>query len=213
MLAGKKLRFELLLDVTNNDFKEAIRIYEDSIPAAERQKISLIKERVKSRREYLLIGRFEDEIVSMALIWSLENSKFNLLDYLAVKESHRRKGVGTSLIKYILMEYVTGDRSIVVEVEDPKDRALKNITGRVEFYRKNGAKELKNVPYFVPPLQGNYPNKMILMIFSNNPSTKMESDVVKSLIKQIYLDLYSRDAKDPLLISFITSVPSVVELV
>ena len=206
------MRFEQISDVTNYDLKEAISIYVSSIPAAERQEIETVKERVAAKKEHLLISRLNGEVVCMALVWPLRNSEFILLDYLGVKEKYRNQGIGTSLIKSILREYCTNNRNIIVEVEDPKEADKENRSKRIAFYRTNGAKELENVPYLLPPLQGIEPTKMILMLFSNNENTIIEGIIVKKLITQIYSELYCREANDPLLNSFIELVPSTVYL-
>ena len=206
------MRFEQISDVANSDFKDAINIYLNSIPAAERQEIDIVKERVATKKEHLLIGRLNGEVVCMALVWPLQNSDFILLDYMAVKETYRNQGIGTSLLKSILSKYCTNNRNIILEVEDPKEADKENRSKRVAFYRTNGAKELENVPYLLPPLQGIEPTKMILMLFSNNENTIIEGIVVKKLITQIYAELYCREANDPLLSSFIELVPSTVYL-
>jgi GNAT superfamily N-acetyltransferase len=206
------MRFEQICDVTNDDFLEAMSIYVNSIPPSERQKIDMVKERVTARKEHLLIGSLSGEVVCMALVWPLQNSDFILLDYMAVKEKYRNQGIGTSLIKSILSEYCTNNRSIIVEVEDPKEAEKETRSKRVAFYRKNGAKELENVPYLLPPLQGIASTKMILMLFSNNENAIMEGIVVKKLIIRIYAELYCREANDPLLSSFIDLIPSTVYL-
>jgi ribosomal protein S18 acetylase RimI-like enzyme len=206
------VHFEQISDVTNYDFKDAINIYANSIPAAERQEIEILKERVTTKKEHLFIGRSNREVICMALIWPLRNSEFILLDYLAVKEKYRNQGIGTSLIKSILSEYCTNNRSIVIEIEDSKEADKESRSRRVAFYRTNGAKELENVPYILPPLQGIEPTKMMLMLFSNNENSIIEGIVVRKLITQIYAELYCREANDPLLSSFIELVPSTVYL-
>ena len=204
--------FKQIFDVKGCDFEDAINVYLNSIPRNERQTIDIVKERVAAKNEHLLIGSLSGEVVCMALVWPLENSDFILLDYMAVKEKYRKQGIGTSLIKSILSKYCTNNSSIIVEVEDPKEADKESRSKRVAFYRSNGAKELENVPYLLPPLQGIEPTKMILMLFSNNKNTIVEGIVVKKLIAQIYAELYCREANDQLLNSFIDLVPSTVYL-
>ncbi len=170
------MHYEQISDVANSDFMDAINIYLSSIPAAIRQEIDIVKERVAIKKEHLFIGQLNGEVVCMALVWPLQNSDFVLLDYMAVKQTYQNLGIGTNFLKNILSKYCTKNRNIIVEVEDPKEGDKENRSKRVAFYRNNGAKELENVPYLLPPLQGIEPTKMILMLFSNNENSIIEGN-------------------------------------
>jgi hypothetical protein len=100
-----------------------------------------------------------------------------------------------------------------LEVDDPEDGEDREIRKRrVQFYQRNGAKPLKDVRYILPPLQGSIPTQMIIMLISPNKQDTLKGGTVKELFKQIYEELYCRDENDPLLNSFVNSVPDKVEI-
>ncbi len=204
--------FEQIFNVKEHDFEDAINVYLNSIPANERQTIDVVKERVATKKEHLLIGRLNEEVVCMALVWPLQKSNFILLDYIAVKKTYRNQGIGRIFLKSILKKYYAVGKNVILEVEDPKVADKKTRCRRIAFYRANGAKELQNVPYLLPPLQGIEPTKMILMLFPKNENIVIEGIVVKKLITQIYAELYCRETNDPILNSFIELIPSIVYL-
>jgi GNAT superfamily N-acetyltransferase len=208
------VEFTELKDVQSANFTKAIAIYEDSLPATERQTANTIKERVASRKERLFIGLLYNEVVMMALVWPLKDTEFVLFDYMAVKKECRNLGIGAAFVRNILQITGMADKTFVLEIEAPEegdDLAMRK--RRIEFYRRNGAKTLKNIQYLLPPLQGDLPTQMTIMVISQKSQTFLNGNVVKALFRQIYRDLYSRDETDPLLVSFVDLVPAKVYIV
>jgi GNAT superfamily N-acetyltransferase len=188
-------------------------IYAEAIPEAERQSINAIKERIQSGKEKLYIGTIDTEVALMVLLYPLESSQFVLLDYMAVKPKYRRHGVGSEFLRNITRITGIKNRFFLFEVEDPKTGPDTEIRQRrVYFYRKNGAKILKHVPYLLPPLQGNTPTDMILLMMAQNHPVWLSGNAIKDAIRQIYRELYLRDESDPLLQSFVDKMPQKVDL-
>lgn len=205
--------FSQIADVTSKTFEDAIAIYSEAIPVAERQSIDTIKERIQSGKEKLYIGFVDGKVALMALLYPLEESQFVLLDYMAVKPEYRKHGLGSEYLKNITRITGLKNKLFLFEVEDPKtgpDQETKQ--RRVYFYRKNGAKILKHVRYVLPPLQGNTPTDMILLVLAQNRPVWLSGNAIKAAIHQIYLELYHRDESDPLLQSFIDKIPERVDL-
>jgi hypothetical protein len=208
------LKFSEITNVSSKEFAEAIAIYIDALPAAERQTIDTIKERVASRKEKLFIGAVDGEIVIMALIWPLAGSSFALFDYFAVKKEQRSHGVGSSFLRNLFEVTRLEDKTFVFEVDDPaygEDREIRR--RRVAFYSRNGVKQLKGVHYILPALQGTTTTDMILMVMSKDNRDSLPGELVKRVIKQIYRELYGRGEDNSLLNSFINTVPGKVDIV
>ena len=201
-------------DTNHEDFKEAIKIYNESFPANERHADSVIKERVEKGLSRLFIGRVESKVVFMALFWPLRNTKFILFDYVAVKKNYRNEGIGTKFVENIFDTVKAEDAYFILEVENPDyGNNREERTSRVEFYKRLKAKKMKDVRYILPPLSGTIPEEMILMVLSRDKKDKFSGELVKKTIIQIYKELYGRNEDDPLLKSFINNVPTEVELI
>lgn len=206
------VKFSEIKDVTHKDFEEAIRIYESSFPSNERQSKYIIKKRIKENLYRMFIGHLDDKVVFMSLLYPLKNTDFILLDYMVTDENFRNKGIGTTFIKDI-SEKITPNY-LIFEVENPQYGENKEQREkRVKFYKRVGAKEMKNVRYILPPLSGNIPTEMILMILPSYDEGKMEGQLIKKLLIQIYKELYNRDKEDTLLNSFINNIKNSVELI
>jgi len=206
------LRFSEVRKISHKDFKEAIKIYEDSFPANERQPVDIIKKRIKKNLYQMFIGCLDGEVVFMALLYELKNTDFVLLDYMATKENFRGKGIGQKFVENMKKELKLAH--LILEIENPKyGNNREQRQKRVKFYRQLGAKELKDINYILPPLLGDIPTEMILMILLDSDEGKMEGNLVKKLITQIYKELYNRDENDEFLNKFISKVKRSIELV
>lgn len=193
------MTFTEIPDIESKDFDLAMNIYADAFPLNERQPISTVRERVGQGMNQLYAGRIDEEIVFMALLWPLKNTDFILLDYMATSSAHRGKNIGSHFLQSMRPVLEANKKHFILEVENPefgdnKEDRLR----RIDFYKKNGAKELRGVRYILPALDGSVPTEMRLMIFPEYNDGTIDASLVEQLITRIYKELYNRDAKDML---------------
>ena len=208
------IKFVEIKDVSSREFKEAIKIYIDSFPPNERQPIDVVERRVKNNLYQMFVGMVDDVVVFMAFLYPLRGTPFILFDYMATREDYRNKGIGTKFVNMLIDRMRKDNKYLILEVEDPcygdnKEQRKR----RVNFYKRLGAKQMKDVKYVLPPLSGETPTQMILMILPKYNEGKISGQLVKEIITRIYEEVYSRGKNDPLLKSFIDTVGDVVDLV
>lgn len=92
---------------------------------------------------YECLGYFDgDELTSYALFVILD--KNYLLDYFAVLDGKRNEGLGSAFLKELSGDYLKGNKSFIIEVENPEfaesqdERNL--MERRIGFYYRNGFK-------------------------------------------------------------------------
>lgn len=208
------VKFTKVADTDDIKFAEAIAIYSAEFPDNERHPVELIKERVQKGSCDLHVGCVENEVVFFALLWPLANTDFVLLDYMATKEAHQNRGIGSSFMRIMGETLVRNNKRFIIEVEDLNAGANRTQRQRRhEFYKRAGAKEMKDVSYLLPGLDGTEPTQMKLLVFPAQPNESVTGPRVKDLLIQIYRELYGRDRDDALLGSFINSIGDRVELV
>jgi len=208
-----KLSFHQILDIHDINFTDAINIYNESFPSNEKQPISIIKKRITEATSNLYVGILNDKVVCMALLWNFIDLEFVLLDYMAVGKEHRNNKYGTKLFEYMTNTINNCNKYMVIEVENylfgnNKDLRKK----RINFYIRNGAYVLNEIPYMLPSLDDTLPTEMILMI-----SPKYEKDIIgyekiEKLIKRLYLDLYGKTENDHLLVSILKNTPDKISI-
>jgi len=143
---GAFVEFRKVHHVDDRELREALSIYAESFPLSGRQPIAVIEERVTFRKEKMFVGCSNQQVLFMRLIWPLQNTDFVLLDYIDTKRGYRNTGMGTRFLRHIFEISGVGKKHIIVEVEDLQYADNKqNGQRRVGFYRRNGAKEMKDV--------------------------------------------------------------------
>jgi len=210
------VEFVELTSVDSPEYNQAIEIYEEAFPLAERQPVSVIRHRISSGLYQAYVGRLEEtgEVVSLAFLWPFKDSNFILLDYLAVKKSIRGQNVGSAYLASMIQVLNPQQKYLLIEVDNPKFAPDESeATRRIAFYQRNGAQLMKDLRYLLPPAQGNEPTEMMLMIFPNYKTPQIEASQVRDLIIQLYREAWERGMDDPYLNEFINDVADPIELV
>lgn len=127
---------------------EVLDIYENScplhFPAPEIKPVFMIKSMVE-RGGYIGIGVYDgDRLAGYALCVQAPEKNTILLDYLAVFEEYRNKGVGALMLKEMQRIY-TDMHGVIIETERPdkaedeEDRTLR--IRRNGFYKRSGCRQ------------------------------------------------------------------------
>jgi ribosomal protein S18 acetylase RimI-like enzyme len=205
--------FYKLKEVESSEFKAAIEIYEEAFPDRERATPSFLIDKISNDTYQLFVQKEEGKIVFMAILCE-PIAEFALLGYLATHPECRNRGIGANFVNYALELLRGRSQYLLLEVEDPNlgfDRELKQ--RRIDFYRRLGAKQMKNVRYILPPLSGGESTDMILMLAPEYPGNRIAGEQVKQLITQLYIKFYERRLDDPLLRSSLQTIGEFVELI
>ena len=111
-------------------------------PGNERRPFFLLKKLHKNGRYVCLVYEEESQIIAYATFIHDESITSVLLDYFAVDERHRSRGVGSKFIP-LLCEYWSKKAGIIAECETPvsanneNDKKLRQ--RRIDFYLRAGA--------------------------------------------------------------------------
>ena|SRR5260221_3843838 len=208
------IEFREITRTSSNEFHEVMEMYVRAFPSRERHPVSVIAERVRLKSNRLYVGSSGNETVFFALLWPLRDTDFVLLDYIATKHTYRNKGIASTFLRTMADELKVKGKHIILEVESPRSGDNRQERERrVAFYRHHGAKELQGINYMLPPLDGNTPTKMILMMLPECEEGKISGDVVRKTIVQMYRELYGRNENDALLGTFVQNIGDTVELI
>ena len=133
----------------------------------------------------------------------------HLLAYLAVVEHERGRGIGTTLLRYVATDLRTQEhaRGILIEVEPPETGPADELAlrrRRIQFYSRNGALIITQVPYRIPNLSGTGSIEMRLMWLPLDGGGQMLCrPELRDCIAGIYAGRYGRAEGDPLLASIL----------
>lgn len=194
-------RFSEISDVNSPEFLAAMDIYQEAFPDYERHAQQVIEDRILSGKELLFVGCDENNKVGvMALVWDLKGTDFIVLDYLAVADSTRGQGVGGQFMEFINNWAKEHGKVLLFEIEHPDygtntEQRLK----RLAFYNRYGARQIKDLIYYLPNLAGGTPKEMILMTI---PDAELSAQILKHVVGEIYLHLYGLNEEHELVQQF-----------
>jgi hypothetical protein len=212
-MKNKKQTYKLsrIFNAEDSRMKEVMNLYTNSFPENERQLDETIFHRLTSAiNEIYVLENSMKEIIGMAMIFPIKETDFTLLDYFAIQENKRDLGYGSMLFQQIKQLVFQQNRKMVLEVEKPLDNNSSNEQiRRIEFYKKNGAILLKNVPYALPSIDGKSPVEMLLLICVEQ-SELVNRQKIADLIYKLYQQVYQKESNDELLTSLLKNLPKTV---
>jgi len=212
--AHHSIEFCEIKDEFSEEFTEAMRIYLDSFPQNERRTVASLEREISSGKSRLVIGKIDGEVAFMSLLHPVKGTSFLLCDYMAIAEGYRNLGIGERFLKNVFSILADIEFSYFLgEVENPyldKDELKMR---RVRFFKRMGMKELKDVRYLLPPLQGANPTEMILMVLCKTEVNCLKGEELREILIRIFRNVYSRNEDDEILAEILAGVPDKIELV
>jgi hypothetical protein len=210
------LEFYEVRDLSSRDCSEAIQIYNHSFHPEVRRPASSLISLIQRRQTRMVVGRIDHKVALVAVLFPIPKTRFVLLDYLATDEAKRSMGLGGQFLEkaFDLLEGISFDH-LLVEVEDPMaaKEEYDDCIKRIGFYRRSGAKMLKDLRYLLPSFNGGEPSEMKLMLISRTNIERLEGGELKEAITRVYSKLYGRDDDDEILNQIIKGMPEEVELI
>jgi len=191
-------------------------IYEASIPASERKPVSAIWE-MAGRPDYRLIAAtVGQQVVGFAAVFAPPDDSFALLEYLAVDESARGRGMGAGLFRTAVdaLNRETRPRSPLVEIEaDVGDECDHDARRRRQaFYRRLGCRRIADLDYQLPLRTAGVPPAMHLYIHRGASIVPLPRAQLARALRRIYADVYARSADDPRIAQMLARVSDPVSL-
>ena len=185
-------------------FSGIARIYEASISASERKPTGQLLD-LCHRLDYRIdVATIQTTVAGFAVWFVPHDEPFALLEYLAVDQPFRSRGVGAALVR------AEAQRAILAEV-DTEDPAHPDAGRRVAFYRGLGFRRATGLDYLLPLRTLALPPAMHLFV---RPSghTPLSRKTLARWLDMIYQRVYGQAADDPRIGTMLSRVADPVEL-
>jgi GNAT superfamily N-acetyltransferase len=191
-------------------------IYIQSI-AAEEQKSLEEFAAMAGREDYTFLAAQLDEVtVGFSIVWHSATADFSLLEYMAVQESQRGRGVGSLLFNASATEALVNrsGHCLILEVDSVEfgARGAEACSLRQKFYRRLGCRRLEGLRYLLP-LAGRSPPTMDLMLLAEPMPEAVSKRRVREWLRAIYEHVYRQSGGDPRIDQMLISVNDPVKLV
>jgi len=212
------IEFNIISDSSSTEYRDAMGIYLEAFPDNERQSLAKIKHRVEHGNYSLIMVKKNRSVAGFSLLCPFPDLNFGLLDYMAVQKDQRNRGIGSKLFAKTFEFLKQGIPSsfLLLEVEDPafgspSERVAR--LRRLRFYQRLGVKAVTNFRYLMPPMAGNSPTNMLLMVYTGNNLVALNSQSLAHIVTAIYFNIYERDEDDPYLGQMLENIPDSIVLI
>jgi ribosomal protein S18 acetylase RimI-like enzyme len=188
---------------SSHRFRQAMRIYLTEFPRDSRLSIDRIRTLLREGNYQLIVAETNGWVLGFALIWICRSPTFVHLDYLAVAQEWKGKGIGTALYCWLtthMPDFLPRARLLTLEVEDDL----------IAFYQRSQTRLLRNLSYQFPGPLGPVP--MHLMVHDAQGRTELDQRTIRGVIRALYCGLHRRKPTDPVLRLCLTQVPAKVFL-
>ncbi len=116
--------------------RQVRRLYNGAFPAEERMPIRYLYRGTRKTGDFRAVL---DKDGFAGLFYVIEYKRLAYIFYLAVEEDLRGRGYGTEILESLKARY--GDRTVILNIEDPFDETADNAAvrrRRLGFYERNG---------------------------------------------------------------------------
>jgi GNAT superfamily N-acetyltransferase len=194
-------------------FAASLAILVQSIPAEEQLPSHHLTELLTEDDYRLYAYHSSGDVYGFALVYLPAGKDFAWLDYMAVRNDRRGRGVGSKLFQEVV-HVASAERPnakwLLLEVDDDREgpEELRQTNRlRIQFYRRLGAHLLSNVPYRFPSPTGRRV-PMRLMAYSLRPGADLSPQYVLRVVEGIFAGIHGRGGSDPLLGWIASQAPS-----
>ena len=168
----------MLSKLEKMQFNEIYKIMEESFPEEERRPYEEQRALLECKDYSIYVHIVKEEIVAFFGVWRL--SGFDFIEHFAVKETHRNGGIGTKLLRELL---ILLKKPVILEVEPPTEKLTKS---RIQFYERNGF-ALNDYDYFQPPIsKGRSRIPLMIMTYPNQITVSQYENIRNALYQEVY---------------------------
>jgi len=204
------------LEHTNaEEFDGFYAIYSTSFPLSEQKSRDALLAMQHASFYTIYLAYNDEKIVGFCIIYHPHNEDFFLLEYMAVDESLRGIGLGSTLLQSSIDQLFKthGTRALLIEIDSPekssKDHEIRE--KREVFYRRLGALKIDPFDYILPSQTSELAPPMELLVY--HPTLReVSKESLQTWLEKLYVDVYGCSKIDPRIAHMLAHVPPILTL-
>lgn len=199
-----------------SEFSGLVSIYRASLPISEQKSIESLAAMVESLGYIFLAAKQNDAVIGFSITRCFTNSDACLLEYMAISQHHRGRGVGAYLFAQTVQQQEVAERYVLVEVDSNKAPAppSSDESRRKMFYRRLGCREIAGLSYIMPPvLATQLPPAMELLVYKRTLPASVKKSRFRQWLQCCYAQVYQQPAEDPRIDAMLKELPDDIRLV
>lgn len=215
---GKPLTATISLLEPDDDrrFASVARIYAAAIEPSEQKPPEVLRRHVADDRYSFLIAEDGVAVVGFAAVFIPSSRDFWLLEYLAVDGTRRSAGLGAGLFDAAVAhaETIVPGRFGLLEV-DAADAIVgegNDVPRRLQFYARNGCRQVAGLRYLLPLSSRGTPPAMQLLVHGRSDQSTIARSTLRDWLVKLYREVYDQPGDDPRLARMTAHLPDTLEL-
>ena len=210
------LHVKALEQNNTQEFDGFYAIYSTAFPLSEQKSRDALLAMQHASFYTIYLAYNDEKIVGFCMMYHPQNEDFFLLEYMAIDETQRGIGLGSTLLKSSIDQLFQtyGIRALLIEIDSPeKSSAEQEIREkREEFYRRLGALKIDPFDYILPSQTSELAPPMELLVY--HPTMKdVSKNTLKLWLQKLYVNVYGCLKTDPRIAYMLEQVPPILNLI
>jgi GNAT superfamily N-acetyltransferase len=190
-------------------FDGLLQIYKGALPASERKSVDALRQMIE-RPEYLFLTVDDsDAVVGFAIAIALAGCDAALLEYMAVDEKRRGRGIGKLLFRAIAGWPAVHQRTLLIEVESSEAASpeAENRERRNQSYRRLGCRQIEGLTYVMPRVSAEAPPAMDMLVYRPELPADIEKPRLRAWLEACYAHVYQQQLPDARIEAMLQGLP------
>ncbi|DAB36684.1 MAG TPA: GNAT family N-acetyltransferase [Sulfurospirillum cavolei] len=198
------------------EFDGFYAIYSTAFPPSEQKPREVLLAMCRASFYTIYLAYNDEKIVGFCIMYHPWNEDFFLLEYMAVDETLRGIGLGSTLLKQSIEALYQnyGVRALLIEIDSPEKSSAEQYIRekREQFYRKLGCKKIDPFDYILPLKSDEIPPPMELLVYHPTLMHISREDL-KRWLEILYSNVYGCDKDDARIEAMLEHTPPILNLI
>ena len=210
------LYVKALEEHNTHEFDGFYAIYSISFPKSEQKSYDELLTMQHSSSYTIYLAFNDEKIVGFCIMYHPKQDDFFLLEYMAVDETQRGIGLGSTLLKQSIEHLfkTQGTRALLIEIDSPEknsdEQAIRE--KREQFYRRLGALKIDPFDYILALKSSEEAPPMELLVYHPHMKT-VSKTTLQTWLEKLYVNVYGCSQNDPRIAQMLESTPPILNLI
>lgn len=199
-----------------HEFDGFYAIYSTAFPPSEQKSRDALLHMIHASFYTIYLAYNDEKIVGFCMMYHPDNEDFFLLEYMAVDETQRGIGLGSTLLQSSIEHLFNtcGIRALLIEIDSPEKSTHEQEIRkkREQFYRRLGALKIDPFDYILALQSSEEPPPMELLVY--HPRMKeVPKETLHHWLEKLYVDVYGCARNDPRIAQMLDHAPPILNLI
>jgi GNAT superfamily N-acetyltransferase len=200
----------------SEEFDGFYAIYSTSFPISEQKSRNALLAMQQSAFYTIYLAYNDEKMVGFCIMYHPHDDDFFLLEYMAVDESLRGIGLGSTLLKNSIEQLfeTQGTRALLIEIDSPEKSSTDHEIRqkREAFYRRLGALKIDPFDYILALQSSEEAPPMELLVYHPR-MREVSKETLHTWLEKLYVDVYGCTNDDPRIAHMLAPVPPILNLI